>query len=173
MHRYKSFSGKRLLLAVAAICALGGSAGAMAATPEDSTGSEVYGRFNYAAQLPGACGLSALVCSTGTFSGSIQGGFTNAVTSLVPSSLVTEMVDFYTGHIVITTDRGQITCDLAGALQDSGDGEFGEICVVTGGTGSYSGVKGHLELIGDSNTSGLPVLGLKGSGDYRGKLVLP
>lgn len=157
---------------------LGLAAVAMTAGPAlaDASGNSsiVSGEFGYKAQLPIVCGMSApLLCATGTFSGGIQGTFVNEITSLVPSVLVNEMVDFYTGSITITTRRGQLKCDLAGALQDSGDGEFGEICVITGGTGSYSGATGHLQLTGDSNTSGLPILGLSGSGEYRGKIVLP
>ena len=45
--------------------------------------------------------------------------------------------------------------------------------MINGGTGAYAGATGHLQLTGDSNTSGLPVLGLSGSGEYRGKIVTP
>jgi hypothetical protein len=67
-----------------------------------------------------------------------------------------------------------LSCQLAGALsQTSPDGEFGEICEVNGGTGTYQGATGHLQLIGESVTSGTPIIGLKGAGQYLGTINTP
>ena len=38
---------------------------------------------------------------------------------------------------------------------------------------AYADTTDLFTLTGDSNTSGLPILGLSGSGEYRGKIVLP
>jgi len=72
------------------------------------------------------------------------------------------------------TAGGNLSCQLAGALsQLSADGEFGEICEIRGGTGTYRGATGHLQLIGESVTSGTPILGLKGAGNYLGTINTP
>jgi hypothetical protein len=136
--------------------------------------NHVSGHFDYVEQLATACGNLAVLCAKGHFSGGIQGSFVNTITSLVPSELVLQQVDFYTGNIVISTLFGQLKCGLAGALQNAGDGEFGEICVITGGTGVFAGATGYLQLVGGSTVgpNGLPI-GLKGGGDYIGTIVTP
>jgi hypothetical protein len=137
--------------------------------------NNVTGHFTYVVQQPGPngpCGSAAVLCATGTFTGGISGSFTNAVTSLVPSAV--PGVFYYSGNITVVTNTGNLSCQLAGALsQTSPDGEFGEICEMQSGTGSYQGATGHLQLIGQSDTSGTPVLGLTGSGDYRGRFITP
>ncbi|MGH9156730.1 MAG: hypothetical protein ACRD1K_13045 [Acidimicrobiales bacterium] len=136
-----------------------------------ATTINVGGGFTFAADSPLACPL-AVVCATGTFTGNIQGPFTNTITSLVPAPVVG--VGFFSGNIVVHTSRGDLRCGLAGALDTlSSDGEFGEICVITGGTHDYYKASGHLRLTGTSPQTQTPVIGTTGSGEYQGKVVAP
>jgi hypothetical protein len=128
------------------------------------------GTFVYKMTLPTACPL-AVICATGTFSGAIQGTFTNTITTFVPAAV--PGVSFFSGLIAIKTASGDLNCSLAGALNAvSKDGEFGEICVITGGTGTYKGATGHLRMTGFSSAQ-LLILGESGSGEYQAKVVLP
>jgi hypothetical protein len=70
------------------------------------------------------------------------------------------------GDALVETGEGDIACKLTGSLQVSGDGPFVSICVVTGGTGKWSGA-GYLR------TSGTFVFDAGGTGTYDGKVVVP
>jgi hypothetical protein len=131
-------------------------------------GGNVSGAFTFVTASPTDCPLPGL-CATGAFQGGIQGRFTNNITSLVPSAV--PGASFFSGMITIHTASGDLNCGLAGALDTLGkDGEFGEICIVSGGTGSYKKATGHLELTGMS-TSELIVVPKGGTGTYTGKVV--
>jgi len=169
-------TGRNKAIAVALSLLLAGAGMFLAQRPASAVATNnVTGHFTYVVQPPGAngpCGPASVLCATGNFTGGIQGSFTNTITTLVPSAVTG--VFYYSGNISIVTSGGNVSCQLAGALsQTSPDGEFGEICEIGSGTGTYQGATGHLQLIGQSDTSGTPVLGLTGSGDYRGTIRLP
>lgn len=133
-------------------------------------GVGVSGTFTYTTSPPTACGV-AVLCATGAFHGGIEGAFTNTITSLAPSPVVG--VDFFSGQITIRTDRGNLACGLAGALDStSKDGEFGEICVINAGTGVYKDASGHLQLTGMTPTK-VVVVPANGFGQYTGTLIAP
>lgn len=146
---------------------------AIFALPAQAATTQVSGSFDSAEQPPLACGLRAILCATGNFSGGINGSYVTTITSLLPSVYVAQQVFFFTGGVVITTGAGQLRCNLAGALAATKDGAFGEICVITGGTGAYAGATGNLRLAGGIASGVLPVLGLAGVGDYSGTIVTP
>jgi hypothetical protein len=169
-------TGSKKTVAIAVAIFLAGVTALVAARTASATATNnVTGHLTYVVQSPGVngpCGAGSVLCATGQFTGGIQGSFTNTVTSLVPSAVAGAF--YYSGSIAIVTNAGNLSCDLAGALsQTSPDGEFGEICEIKSGTGQYNGATGHLQLIGQSDTSGTPLLGLTGSGDYRGRFFTP
>jgi hypothetical protein len=79
-------------------------------------------------------------------------------------------VQYFTGKLMLTSLAGNLNCTLDGAanFNTASDGEFGEICVITGGTGTYANAKGDLRMIGTS-TSQLLVIP-SGSGIYQGTI---
>lgn len=134
--------------------------------------TSVSGRFTFGIASPLACPPVALLCATGTFTGSLQGSFTNALFYLSPAP--TLGVAYYDGKITLITSTGALFCDLDGALNTlSSTGEFGEICVITGGTGVFNQASGHLRLIGISTSTQPPILGEAGKGDYKGIIITP
>jgi hypothetical protein len=164
---------KRKALAAAAVVSMAGAALGAAPSIERAFATDgtpgTGGTFTYKQALPTACPL-AIICATGTFTGAINGTFTNTITTLLPSAV--PGVSYFSGLIAVTTPSGNLNCSLAGALNAFGkDGEFGEICVITGGTGTYTGATGHLRMTGMSSSQ-LLILGQTGSGDYQAKLVL-
>lgn len=76
-------------------------------------------------------------------------------------------VDYYDGKLVLHTGSGDVKCDPNGALNTNttSQGEVGEICVITGGTGPYAHATGHFRMIGTSNGS---LSSPAGGGIYRG-----
>lgn len=162
---------RRGAVAAAAVALVG--TGAIAAPFMQGAGADptsVGGTFTYTMTSPTACGI-AVVCAIGEFHGGIEGTFTNVITSLIPAPVLG--VFFYSGAITIHSGGGNLNCGLAGALNFlSKDGEFGEICVINGGTGVFKGATGHLQLTGMSSAQ-LLFLGTHGGGDFGGKLIAP
>ena len=72
--------------------------------------------------------------------------------------------------MVLHAVGGDLRCDLNGAenAASGSEGEFGEICVITGGTGAFATAKGDLRLIGTSVQS---LLVPSGSGEFRGHMT--
>lgn len=160
VRRWKSYPAL-----VAAICL---SVATFTATSADAATKLVSGQFTFAAASPLDCPLGSLVCTKGEFTGTLVGSFTNVVTILVASPTVG--VSFFSGNLTLHAKGGDLRCGLNGALNAlSVDGEFAEICVITGGTGGFRGAKGHLELTGTSSANP-PVLGEEGTGTYTGTI---
>jgi hypothetical protein len=133
-------------------------------------GTQISGSFQFAGKLLTGCPLGAVLCTSGSFSGSFQAPFQFSILALLPSPTVG--VEYFNGKLVAHATGGDLTCDLNGALDanSTSPGEFGEICVITGGTGVYQGATGHFRLNGLSTLS--PILMIPtGSGDYRGSLI--
>lgn len=170
VHRWQ----KAVILS-AALCLMGA-----ALFPQEARADtkKVTGWFTFDVNPPLNCPSTAILCATGTFNGGIQGSFENIIDYASPAP--TPGVVYYSGKITIHTTTGDLSCDLDGAQNSlaSTDGEFGEICVLTGGTGVFTQATGHLRLFGLSATQP-PVLGEVGGGanvnggDYRGKIVTP
>jgi len=72
-------------------------------------------------------------------------------------------------HTVIDTKRGDVMCsemaifDLVGS-----DHGFVDLCIVTGGTGKYTGATGYIQEVGTFDFASNV-----GGGHYHGKLILP
>jgi hypothetical protein len=131
-----------------------------------SDGSQVSGNFSFSGRLLFGCPVGAALCTSGTMSGSLSGPFTLTLLTALPSP--TLGVYYFNGKLVLHTSGGDLNCDLNGAsdFNAASEGEFGEICVVTGGTGVYKTAKGDLRLTGTSTS----VLGLipSGGGSFQG-----
>jgi hypothetical protein len=165
---------RRTVSLVAGLSLAGGTAlgaGVFAQTARAGTdGSQVSGSFQFAGKLLTRCPLGAVLCTSGSFSGSFQAPFQFSILTILPSATVG--VEYFDGQLVAQTPTGDLHCDLNGALdaRSNSVGEFGEICVITGGTGVYKSATGHLRLMGVSSLS--PVLGIPtGSGEFRGTIT--
>jgi hypothetical protein len=85
------------------------------------------------------------LCTAGRLEGVINGDFVFTASSLQPSA--TPGVFFYTGEIVVTTNQGEVRCQDAGAYSFvDPSGPVVDLCTITGGTGKYAGVSGHLRI---------------------------
>jgi hypothetical protein len=111
------------------------------------------------------CTSPVQLCTAGRFNGGIQGEFEFTATSLTPTP--TAGVFFYTGTIVVHTQRGELFCADAGVFNTAGDGELADLCTITGGTGDLAGASGYLQTIGTFTAAA------GGDSDYRGKLTTP
>jgi hypothetical protein len=68
------------------------------------------------------CTSPVQLCTAGRFNGGIQGEFEFTATSLTPTP--TAGVFFYTGTIVVHTQRDKLFCADAGVFNTAGDGEL-------------------------------------------------
>ena len=93
-----------------------------------------------------ACTSPIGLCTAGQLTGTINGDFVFTATSLQPSA--TAGVLFYTGEIVVQTSRGEVRCQDAGAFQTAEPGGVVDLCTITGGTGDWAGVSGHIRIHG-------------------------
>lgn len=157
---------KSLAVFTAAACA---TTVAVGVTNANAGTVHVSGTATYGAALLLNCPVGAVLCTNGALTGSLNGTFAVVITSFIPSPNVG--TTFYSGSLTLHTSSGNLRCALSGALNIlDADGEFGEICVITGGTGAFQNSTGHLELTGVS-TDNPPVIGEKGSGNYTGTIV--
>lgn len=162
VHRLRRKSA--LLLAAV----LGASVLALNVTGAGAATRNVGGQFTFGAETLLDCPLGSVLCTKGNFTGNLAGPFTNVITSLLPSP--NAGVSFFSGRLTLHSDVGDLRCGLNGAQNAlSTDGEFAEICVVTGGTGQYQGATGHLELTGTSSANP-PILGEQGTGTCNGTI---
>jgi hypothetical protein len=78
-----------------------------------------------------------VLCTSGSFSGSFEAPFQFSILTLLPSPTVG--VEYFDGKLTAHTPSGDLNCDLNGALNanTSSEGEFGDICLIIGGTGIY------------------------------------
>jgi hypothetical protein len=141
---------------------------ALVGTPAGAAPEEVNGQFRLLSTSGPDCSSPVGVCMTGAVSGRIKGSFSFTVTSVLTTAdtpatgaLVT------TGDAVVETREGRIDCKLTGTLRLDGEGPFVSLCVVTGGTGSWTGAEGYLRTSGTFTFDG------GGSGSYDGKVVTP
>ena len=135
---------KRLLIVVAVLVAAGAGYGARAIATADT--QEAHGHLVSQA-LTSGCTSPVGLCTAGRLEGTINGDFVFTATSLQPSS--TPGVFFYTGHIVVQTSKGEVRCEDAGAYGFADpSGPVVDLCTITGGTGDWAGVTGHIRIHG-------------------------
>lgn len=110
------------------------------------------------------CTSPVALCTAGRMDGVIEGDFVFTADSLVPSD--TPGVFFYTGHIVVQTSRGQLTCQDAGAYSFADPtGPVADLCTIVAGSGDWSGVNGTLRIHGTFTLAG------GGDSRYEGELT--
>lgn len=65
-------------------------------------------------------------------------------------------VVFITGEIVVDTQKGELTCQLAGVVKNTPSRGAVSICTIVGGTDDWAGVSGHIRTHGpvDQNDVG-------------------
>lgn len=113
------------------------------------------------------CPSALGACGRGTFSGTLHGPIEVVATAFDPGPTPGLLVAI--GDLVIHDSRGDVRCTatIVGNDVPTSDGEEGWICEVTGGTGHWAGVTGHLEAYG-TQPPGAPA-----TGRYSGTLNLP
>ena len=133
-----------LLLVVAAAAAAGGG---YALASNDA--QQAHGSLRSQPLVEG-CTSPIGFCTVGRASGTINGDFVFTARRMVPSD--TPGVILFTGEIVFQTSHGEVRCQDAGAYNsgelESGPGPFASVCTITGGTGHWAGVTGHIRTHG-------------------------
>ena len=105
-------------------------------------------------------------CGAGTIKGDIKGTISVVTTSFLTSAdTPTTGVVFMTADAVFTTSSGTLLTKDAITLSSTG-GEYAEVDIIVGGTGSYAGATGTLTATGGSTAQGA-------SGTYSGQICLP
>jgi hypothetical protein len=118
--------------------------------------------------LPSSSCLSAIdLCASGSLSGDLVGtssftGTSQAVTADTPATSVILL----TGDNAIHTSGGTLMTKDAIVLQTTGNGQFGEVDTVVGGTGEWAGATGTFRAVG-TFANGV------GQGDYIGEICTP
>lgn len=132
-----------------------------------STCQKVKGKFTLQAITGPACNSSVGVCANGNFSGDLAGTSVFIGSSLIPSvDTPTTGVVFLTGDTALTTKNGILLTKDAISLSTTGNGEFGEVDSIVGGTGEWAGYTGKFTATGTF---------INGSGDgiYSGEVCAP
>ena len=133
---------KRIAFVLALVLAAAGGGYALASADEQQAHGHLVSQLLTGPGCTSPIGL----CTAGRLDGTINGDFVFSATRLEPSD--TAGVLFYTGHIVVETSTGQVTCQDAGAFQASAPGGVVDLCTITGGTGDWAGVTGHIRIHG-------------------------
>lgn len=137
-----------------------------AAAAADQNCKPVVGHFEAHVVPPPDC--LAPFCSAGRVWGGIQGTYTFAMTTIVPSGAVPSIM-FFTGQSAITLKSDDLLYGTdTGALDLGPLGGFASLITFTGGTGNMAGATGQIRLRGELD----PVEGTT-SGDYLGTLCTP
>lgn len=126
----------------------------------------VHGTFSLTA-AEGPCNSQIALCTTGEFRGVLNGSSEFTGTSATPNvdTAVTAVITV-TGDNVIHLRDGDVYTKDAIAFNTIGNGEFGEVDTIVGGTGAYSGASGRLLATGFfANGSG--------EGVYSGEICWP
>lgn len=123
----------------------------------------VVGNFEAVVVPPPAC--TALFCTAGRVWGGIQGTYSFAMMTIVPSGAMPSIM-FFTGQSQITTKGNELLFGTdTGTLDFGPNAGFASLITFTGGTGSMAGATGQIRLRGE--------LGEGTSGDYIGTLCTP
>jgi hypothetical protein len=129
---------------------------------------KVNGKFTLQPITGPECRSPVGLCAHGTFSGDLVGTSDFVGSSIIPSAdTPTTAVIFVTGDTTFTTKSGDMlfTKDAI-SLRTTGDGEFGEVDTIVGGTGSRAGSTGALTATGTFTSAG-------GAGVYEGEVCTP
>ncbi|MGH2721314.1 MAG: hypothetical protein ACRDJO_06885 [Actinomycetota bacterium] len=97
--------------------------------------------FIHSRQVPCAPGSGAVLCTTGTFTGDLEGPFTFAVDTVAPSGV--EGFSLMTGSLVARTNEGDLFLEGT-AVANLLSGRFVGLVRVTGGSGGWAGSSGEI-----------------------------
>jgi hypothetical protein len=166
MSIHTSSTARRIAAVAAALVGVGGLAGALVA-PVASAGTRTQimaGTFQGVAFSGPGCTSPVNLCSDGSIHGFLNGPQELVVQSFTATP--TPNVSVIDSTVVIHDSRGDVACkeDIAYNATPGGDGEFGGLCEITGGTGHWAGATGYLQIVG-TFPPGQP----KSSGLYVGK----
>lgn len=128
---------------------------------------KVKGKFTLQAFTGPECTSAVDICAAGNYSGDLAGTSVFIGSSVIPSAdTPTTGVVFLTGDTTLTTDGGVLLTKDAISLSTTGNGEFGEVDTIVGGTGSWQGYTGKFTATG-TFISGM------GAGTYSGEVCAP
>jgi hypothetical protein len=139
---------ERNLKVAAGMLALGGIGVAIASQVASASGPscrKVHARVFLQAEETPTCGSVIGLCASGELHGSLSGRSSFIGTSFAPTADTpsTDVV-VLTGDNRIETSGGVLLTKDAIVLRTTGNGEFGEIDQVVGGTGQWAGATGTL-----------------------------
>lgn len=112
------------------------------------------------------CDSPVGVCLEGNFFGSLTGPNEATGFLFLPQP---DGVIFGKSHVVIHDRRGDVFCTSSSSfdLADDGNGNpFSDLCIITGGTGYWSGAKGWFHTFGNGGPGG-------NAAEYRGTITRP
>jgi hypothetical protein len=110
-----------------------------------------------------ACTSATGVCSRFSIRGEIKGDGVVFIDTFPTTEGLSH------AHTVIHTKRGDLTCSEIAIFDLVGnDHGFVDLCIVTGGTGKYTGATGYIQEVGTFDFASNV-----GGGHYHGKLILP
>jgi len=109
---------------------------------------KVKGKFTLEAFTGPDCTSAAGICATSNFSGDFAGTSVFIGSSVIPSvDTPTTGVVFLTGDTTLTTKGGVLLTKDAISLSTVGNGEFGEVDSIVGGTGQRATTLANLQQL--------------------------
>lgn len=130
------------ILALAVVAAAAGAAQAVAS----ADGRQAHGLLR-SELLTTGCTSPIGLCTAGRLTGTVNGDFVFAANRLEPTD--TPGISFYTGEIVVETQKGELRCASAGVYSFVDPaGPVVDMCTITSGTGDWAGTTGHLRIHG-------------------------
>jgi hypothetical protein len=154
--------GLHLVLVAAALSLAGaaGSANGRASSETVVLEGQLSGISNFFAP---ACTSVTGVCSRFSIKGSIKGDGVVFIDTFPTAEGLSH------AHTVIHTKRGDLMCSEIAIFDLIGDDHgFVDLCIVSGGTGTYAGATGYIQEVGTFDFASNV-----GGGHYHGKLLLP
>lgn len=128
---------------------------------------KVKGKFTLQAFTGPECTSAVDICATGNYSGDFAGTSVFIGSSVITSAdTPTTGVVFLTGDATLTTGSGVLLTKDAISLSTIGNGEFGEVDTILGGTGKWQGYTGKF------TATGTFINGV-GAGAYIGEVCAP
>jgi hypothetical protein len=143
-----------------ALLLVGGAAAA-------SSCKKINGKLTLQALPSSTCSSAISLCASASLSGDLAGTSAFTGTSQAPTvDTSTTSVILLTGDNSIHTSGGTLLTKDAIVLQTTGDGNFGEVDTVIGGSGEWAGATGTFRAQGT-------FAGGSGQGDYVGEICTP
>jgi len=128
---------------------------------------KINGKVTLQALPSSTCSSSISLCAGGKLSGDLAGtsSFVGTSQATTVDTSATSVI-LLTGDNTIYTSAGTLLTKDAIVLQTTGQGNFGEVDTVVGGTGEWAGATGTFRAVG-TFAEGV------GQGDYIGEICTP